>query len=865
MGLSIFLKAKPVRLQFFIFFSALLISFVSFATVLAVTSFVFLQVVENNATRTAQTLSAQIYQSIPPLMQRGWRRGEFNKLFNPPYQGSNAPVYSVKLYLNDVGRQDGRAFERCNDQLARAVFQSGRMQQRQDDCSLETYYPLRAGEVCVGCHPRAHTGDVLGAVSIRHNIEPMMQEAKRNLLGIFLVLSPLPFGMTFMLSRFMNRRVTNAINHLHSQVIKVNSVDDLSRLQHLDFTPGFVELEQIFQEVGKLADKIQSISVDKDILEFEIQILEKFIITSEMVRDWKEHICKLLLEINKVLDVCTIFCIFHTEERLDVEVFWRCKPTESTRLAVEGLLMQKVKAAGDAGDKLVHVEHTVAKREGTCPDLDCAAFELQTKSLILETPQIGGVVGIGVQSELVRDDIRSLVIDSILTTLLNVVGSIKAIYKYTHDLEYYATRDPLTNLYNQRAFWEFLHYELNRADRHDYRLALLVIDLDNFKNINDTWGHTVGDQYLTAFANKVHDVLRKGDSFSRYGGDEFVVILPEADQEQAYMVANRVREAVEELYIEAPDGAKPKATVSIGMAVYPTHAQNEKDLFLFADNMAYKAKDQGKNRVLVPREEDVLEVFQKAGENARLVMDAIEEGLFTPYFQPIAPIGPEKEEACEVLCRIERNGEVIPAGEFIEIAENLGVVSKLDLIVLEKAFAEVVRVDYRGYLFVNLSPKCIILQEFIPAIITMARRYGIPHEKIVFELTERETVKNISLLEQFVRELKFQGFKFAIDDFGSGYSSFQYIRRFPIDFVKIEGVFVQNMLSNAKDLAFVKTLAILAREFGISTIAEYVESREILAALEEMEIDYAQGYYIGTPSPDLQAVCQSATARITFP
>ena len=151
-----------------------------------------------------------------------------------------------------------------------------------------------------------------------------------------------------------------------------------------------------------------------------------------------------------------------------------------------------------------------------------------------------------------------------------MVGSIKAIYKYTRDLEYYATRDPLTNLYNQRLFWELLGYEIGRAQRHNEKFSLLVIDLDNFKNINDSHGHIIGDRFLAGIADVIHSTLRDGDILARYGGDEFVVILPDADEEQVFLVATRILESAGAFALAAHDGTKVKATVSIGFAVYPS-------------------------------------------------------------------------------------------------------------------------------------------------------------------------------------------------------------------------------------------------------------------------------------------------------
>jgi EAL domain-containing protein (putative c-di-GMP-specific phosphodiesterase class I) len=275
-----------------------------------------------------------------------------------------------------------------------------------------------------------------------------------------------------------------------------------------------------------------------------------------------------------------------------------------------------------------------------------------------------------------------------------------------------------------------------------------------------------------------------------------------------------------------------------------------RDVFMFADNMMYKAKAAGKGQVFLPTEEDIIDVFKDINDKSVMISQAVKERKVVPYFQPLMQLNSGDVSAVEVLCRIEMaNGKVMPAHEFIEIAEKLGIIHQLDLVMLEKAIKQAEKENYKGALFINISPRSLILSEFIPGIIKIVNQFNIARERIVFEITERDTVKNMTLLKQFVEGLRVEGFKLAVDDFGSGFSSFHYLKHFEIDYVKIEGEFIANILKDEKDFAVVKSIANLAKELKAETIAEFVESEAILDSIKSIGITYGQGYHIRKPMP----------------
>ncbi|WP_178861901.1 EAL domain-containing protein [Thiomicrorhabdus cannonii] len=840
-------------------------SLLLFAVSYLFSSKLFEHAISNNSHQNAATFSRLTFDNMYQIMSQGWSReqlNEFIKQTQDTYRLSNIQIelYRSRLVSAQYGEFDPH--ESLNAvQLDRldSVFASAQESVELRDNILDSMLPLQAETRCLSCHSNAKVGDVLGVMHFRQDMASTLNAANQNFLMFFLLLLPLPILIAYFISHKLSDFMQQVIQALHEKIEHVDKVRDLKEIKPSELLSKYQELEKLGQEFEQLAEKLQTIAVDRDILEFEIKLLDKFIITSEVVRDWKEHVNQMILEITKILPMYALFVVFRTddEERFGMEIFWAGRPSETMRDHFQKIAEARINDHPILKQNpTVDIHHSIAN-----PDLHLEyveeAIDLQTKSLMLETPRVGGVVGIGIQGYK-QDLTRTIVIESILTTLVNVVGSIKAINKYTRDLEYYATRDPLTNLYNRRVFQELLDYEIHRADRHNYAFSLMMIDFDNFKFINDRHGHAFGDQMLQGFARELQKALRSEDVLARYGGDEFCILLPETDSTQAHHLAERVMTSIHHIEEISPNMERVHLTCSIGVSSYPEHAKTPQDLYIVADNMMYKGKANGKDQYCVPDAHELAELYRRNTEKSAFLLQALEdESCIEPHFQPILAFADHNPHIAvhELLMRIRKDGKLIPAGEFIDVAENMGIVHKLDYLLIKKAFQAVREQHYEGLLFINLSPKALILNEFINEVKTLAREYGIRPNRIVFEITERETVRNISLLEKFVRELKFEGFMFAIDDFGSGFSSFHYLKRFPIDYLKIEGEFICNMVTDRIDLAFVESAVTLAKSIGIKTVAEFIESPEVLRAVHESGIEFAQGYFIGAAQPlFLQAV-----------
>lgn len=811
--------------------------------------------VRTNARESSNTLAQVTFATMYQVMSTGWRRAQAEQFIASVSEAAKGTPTVLQIYRGPLVEADyGRIEQPAFDERIAEAFAGGKTLVESPAGGVRYLMPLVAGERCLRCHDAPKVGDVLGVIEVKQDFGPLLAQSRRDFILWMLGLTPVLMLLAALAVWRVSARIERSLDGVSQAVTEVNAVADLKHLEFDRHDPGFEEFERLFGHLGALVKRLREVAVDKEVLHFEIGLLEKFVITSEVVRDWGEYISRLLAEINQVMPTHVLFSVFQVDDEVfDLEVFWFDMPAEETRMMVERHVRNIIHAErmSELAQVSLHHHYPAARGERRLLELDEQEVALHTKTLIVDHPKIGGIVGIGVHANAVEDETLRLVMDSILSTMLNVVGSVKAIHKYTRDMEYYATRDPLTDLYNRRVFWELFEYEVSRAQRHAYQFALLVIDLDNFKLVNDNYGHNIGDRYLQGVAHAVKSILRPGDIFARYGGDEFVLLLPDTQLTAAGGVAERLLESIAAMQITSDEGVTITGSASIGLGVYPLHADNAKDLFLFADSMMYKAKSAGKQQVGVPTEEEVAEVFRDMTQTTVQVVNAINEGRIVPFFQPIMDIRSNRVIAFEVLSRLSLDGQHIEAGRFIEYAEKAGVIHRLDIMVMEQALRTAAALKFGGYVFLNLSPRALALADFLKMLKHTVNECGVRPEQIVFEITERDTVKNIVVLERLVGELKLEGFKLAIDDFGSGFSSFQYLRRFPVDFLKIEGDFVANILENQKDRAFVETIWKLAADLGIQVIAEHVEDERVLDELRDIGVDLAQGYYIGRPEREL--------------
>ena len=586
-------------------------------------------------------------------------------------------------------------------------------------------------------------------------------------------------------------------------------------------------------------------------LEFEVDLTKKLLITSDVIREWKEFTKNLLLQINHTFPVRFLFSLFVTpEEIFELHVFWNGAPTPAEQRYFEESIDRRVREHHLLPEgKSLTFFHEVAPSATPPPAHSEGSIVLETESLLLERPQIGGIVGVGLAGTR-SDAVRKLVVRGFLVSILNVLGSVKALSLYNKEIEYFAVRDPLTRLFNQRVFWELLEYEVGRAKRHDTSFAVCVVDLDDFKRVNDTFGHATGDRYLKEMAAILLSETRQGDILARYGGDEFAFVLPEVDLVGATTIVDRIREKISLFRMEPDEPHQPliEASVSIGLALFPDHAANAQDLFSLADRMMYKAKLSGKNTFRAPDPGEAVH-FHTAGQREAHLLDLVRNGHIFPYFQPLLDLSTRTVTGYEVLARLkDDDGKIVAAGEFISLVERAGLAAAMDFSILEKALGMATERGLSGKLFFNMTPYAMAAPDFANRIVDTVAKYPIPTDLIAFEITERQAIKNVRIVENLIRELKSLGFSFSIDDFGAGFSSHHYLREFPVDYLKIDGPFILGAgRGSTVDLAIVHSIVSLARSLGIKTVGEGIEDEAALELATACGVTLGQGYFVGGP------------------
>jgi diguanylate cyclase (GGDEF)-like protein/PAS domain S-box-containing protein len=437
--------------------------------------------------------------------------------------------------------------------------------------------------------------------------------------------------------------------------------------------------------------------------------------------------------------------------------------------------------------------------------------------------------------------------------------------RFEDELRHLADHDPLTGLFNRRRFEQELDRHVAEVARYGPRGALLVLDLDHFKYVNDALGHHAGDELILSVAAVLQDRLRDTDTIARLGGDEFAVLLPNADVQAAEHVAGELVRAVREEAAVAAGDRSRRITTSIGIAPFHRGDLSGEELLIEADLAMYDAKEAGRDRwTTVTRDSERPKRIRGRMSWLERIRGALDDDRFVLYAQPIRDLRSGTISQYELLLRmVGDDGDLIAPGAFLPLAERFGLAPEIDRWVAAHAI-ELLATDPGGpiALEINLSGLSLSDSGLLHLIETEVTRLDVDPRRLIFEITETAAVSNIPLARRFAERLTQLGCRFALDDFGAGFGSFYYLKHLPFDYLKIDGEFVSGCLGNRTDQLVIDAVVRIARGLGKETIAEFVSDAQLEEFVRSQGVDHVQGFHVGRPVPVAEIGLGSSPTRI---
>ena len=438
-----------------------------------------------------------------------------------------------------------------------------------------------------------------------------------------------------------------------------------------------------------------------------------------------------------------------------------------------------------------------------------------------------------------------------------VLHDITEVMSMARQLGYQASHDMLTGLHNRHEFERRLDLAIREARNGEVHHVLCYMDLDQFKLVNDTYGHRAGDELLRQLAELFREAIREHDVLARLGGDEFGILLRDCPLHEANAIAEKIRQLVREFRFTWQERTFDVG-VSIGVVPITADSGSMVDVMSYADAACYVAKDAGRNRVhLYSSDDKAVARHHREMECIHRIHDAFEENRFVLYFQPIAPLREELDDLPrgEVLMRIlDENNQPISPMQFVPAAERYNLMPIIDRWVVRTTLGMMREAqgptDFPPFrCSINLSGQSLNDEHFLEFVLSNIHESDVAGEYLCFEITETAAITNLARARHIINTLKQMGCYFSLDDFGSGLSSFGYLKGLDVDYLKIDGAFIKDIVDDEVDRAMVQAINEIGKVMGLKTIAEFVENEEIIQVLKTLGIDYAQGYGISRPYP----------------
>ena len=532
-----------------------------------------------------------------------------------------------------------------------------------------------------------------------------------------------------------------------------------------------------------------------------------------------------------------------------------------------------VKSVNPAAEKLLESPsgELIGRPFGDVLNIVDDLSELLNSNPIKECFKNGGIVKFPEQSTLINKRSTAIAIEATVAAMNNesghLLGVVVVIQDVSHtrtltrQLSYQASHDALTGLYNRRKFETHLKEVLVNVKQEYRQHVFLYLDLDQFKIVNDTCGHIAGDELLQQLPVLFHNILRSGDIVARLGGDEFGVLLENCSLEKSILIADKIRENVKDFRFVWEDKTF-EIGVSIGVVEINSENSDMAHILSSADIACYAAKDAGRNRLHIYEESDAA-VSKRHGEMhwTSRITKAMEDNRFCLYYQNIVNIEDNSVEHVEVLLRmIGEDGSIILPGAFMPAAERFNLMASVDRWVIGNVFELMGKCKAEdtdatmSMVAINLSGDSLNDDGLLDFIYGEVEKHKVSLDRVCFEITETVAISNLSKAVIFINSLKQHGCKFSLDDFGSGLSSFAYLKSLPVHYLKIDGSFVRDICKDEIDRAMVKSIQQVAEAMNLMTVAEWVEDEQTLVALKDLGVNCVQGNYLMSAEP---IICQN--------
>jgi len=702
--------------------------------------------------------------------------------------------------------------EAPRDSLDRKVLKTGIPIYRFEGDSARVLIPYTADRsTCseeTGCHTYAKEGDVLGAISLEFSIAKMNEAILHDnivmtgfwMMRFIVFLIVITFLLSFIITRHL-KSMLKAFNRLSS--------GDLSVRAHVRSNDEIGQLAVGFNNMAETLDK------------------------TTVSKDYVDNI------IRNMMDILVIISPSGKILRLNSPT---CELLGFTEIELIGQPIETIFTIHKSASDLLFETGSIGNLEGTFFSKDNKVVPVIYSASLMY----------GSSGE----------IDGIICVAKDITEKKESIEKLQQLTQY----DGLTGLLNRTRIIEILNKRLERSRSLDQSGALLIIDIDDFLIINDRYGHKMGDAFIKHFASLLqgsakeflHEQQMSNETYlsiARLGSDEFAIILPDSGDVEALKLAEMIRENVAN-YRNPLFSETSKETASIGIALYPEHADTASELLTRADTAMFRAKELGGNQThIFSQVEGDHTVFHARRKWKERINGALKDARFELWYQPIIDLGTDTIGHYEALVRMRGNdGKIVMPGSFIGAAERYNLISDIDRVVSAKAIAFQAENSAQGRdlaISINLSGKDLENEEFLSFLRQQIDETGANAGYLTFEITETEAVRDLDKAKNFIQSLKSLGCKFALDDFGVGFTSFLYLKEMQVDYIKIDGCFISKLDQNHNDQVFVKAIVDVATGMGIKTVAEFVENEETLALLKQLGVSYGQGYLIGKPSPDL--------------